>query len=607
MTDIENPRPPLPPFTRETALQKVRAAEDAWNSRDPARVALAYTADSEWRNRDLFITGRLAIAAFLAAKWAREEDYRLVKDLWAFTANRIAVRFQYECRIAGHWHRCYGNELWEFAENGLMRRREASINNLAIAEADRRFLWDASSPRPLDHPGIPGSGRLSAMHIAALSGSLRAASINTALLRDIARQAPDRGDGGARCRLAACRYSIPISRRNCRASVAAFSRGNRRCGWTDHRQPRICARRQRRAQERTRLAGWRRTLRRQAGARAERRAAGAPRHRRAARDALYHGSPADRRHSARDLQTKVFPMNKVLTPIVLALLCVSAAAPAAAHETAIAAPAPSHFSVEVVGKGPDVILIPGLSTPREVWLATADALKDRYRVHLVQVRGFGEPAGANAEGSVLSPLVTELSAYIQQQHLDHPAIIGHSLGGLAALKLAADFPDLPGRVMIVDALPFYGVLVAPPGVTVTAETIEPGAKALRDQLAATYGKPAVPGAAEATAASQALDAAARSRIAGWLAAADARVTAQLFYDDLTTDLRPQIASISVPVTVAFPWDGTNTTRAQAETLYQGQYEALPKANFVPIGPSGHFVMLDSPDATQEAVEAFLHG
>jgi len=161
MNTLEIARPPLPPFTRETALLKVRAAEDAWNSRDPERVALAYTVDSEWRNRDDFVTGRPAIVALLAAKWAREEEYRLVKDLWAFTDNRIAVRFQYECRIAGTWYRCYGNEQWEFAENGLMRRREASVNDLAIAEPDRRFLWDAPAPRPQDYPGLTGVDGLS--------------------------------------------------------------------------------------------------------------------------------------------------------------------------------------------------------------------------------------------------------------------------------------------------------------------------------------------------------------------------------------------------------------------------------------------------------------
>ena len=133
-------RPPVPPFTAETAAQKVRAAEDAWNSRDPERVALAYTEDSEWRNRDRFLTGRAEIVAFLREKWQRELDYRLRKELWAFTDDRIAVRFEYECRDAtGQWWRSYGNENWEFTPEGLMSRRYASINDLPIAEADRRL------------------------------------------------------------------------------------------------------------------------------------------------------------------------------------------------------------------------------------------------------------------------------------------------------------------------------------------------------------------------------------------------------------------------------------------------------------------------------------
>jgi nuclear transport factor 2 (NTF2) superfamily protein len=145
-----------PPFTRPTAILKVRAAEDAWNSRDPDRVALAYTEDSTWRNRSEFFVGRDEIRRFLAGKWARELDYRLVKDLWAFTDDRIAVRFQYEWHDAeGHWHRSYGNELWEFDERGLMRRREASINDVPIREDERTFFWPAPGPRPSDHPGIP--------------------------------------------------------------------------------------------------------------------------------------------------------------------------------------------------------------------------------------------------------------------------------------------------------------------------------------------------------------------------------------------------------------------------------------------------------------------
>lgn len=138
-----NTRPPLPPFTEETARQKVQLAEDSWNSRNPERVALAYTEDSEWRNRSEFVNGRPAIIELLRRKWARELDYRLRKELWAFTGNRIAVRFEYEFHDAsGQWYRAYGNENWEFAPNGLMQRRFASINDLLITEAERKFRWE---------------------------------------------------------------------------------------------------------------------------------------------------------------------------------------------------------------------------------------------------------------------------------------------------------------------------------------------------------------------------------------------------------------------------------------------------------------------------------
>ena len=148
MTD---PRPPLPPFTPETAVQKVQAAEDAWNTRDPERVAGAYSEDSQWRNRDEFLTGRAEIAEFLRRKWARELDYALRKDLWAFTDDRIAVHFQYESRDAsGQWWRSYGNELWEFDAEGYMRRRQASINDVRIEEGDRRIF----GPRPESERGV---------------------------------------------------------------------------------------------------------------------------------------------------------------------------------------------------------------------------------------------------------------------------------------------------------------------------------------------------------------------------------------------------------------------------------------------------------------------
>ena len=151
-------RPPLPPFTQETACQKVRLAEDAWNTRDPARVALAYTTDSRWRNRAEFIQGRDAIQAFLSRKWTREQDYRLIKELWAFRENRIAVRFAYEWHDeSGQWFRSYGNENWEFDEHGLMRLRLASINDLPIAQTERHFRWPQGR-RPDDHRSLTDLG-----------------------------------------------------------------------------------------------------------------------------------------------------------------------------------------------------------------------------------------------------------------------------------------------------------------------------------------------------------------------------------------------------------------------------------------------------------------
>ena len=138
-----------PPFNLESATRKVRAAEDAWNSRDPHRVSLAYSEDSQWRNRSQFVQGRDQIRAFLTHKWEKELDYRLTKSMWSFTANRIAVRFQYEYRTpGGAWYRAYGNELWEFDGDGLMRRREASINDVAIDESERKFFWPGGTPRP---------------------------------------------------------------------------------------------------------------------------------------------------------------------------------------------------------------------------------------------------------------------------------------------------------------------------------------------------------------------------------------------------------------------------------------------------------------------------
>jgi uncharacterized protein len=159
MTTSSETRPPLPPFTRESALKKVRAAEDGWNSRNPEKVSLAYTEDSWWRNRAEFFQGRPAIVAFLTRKWVRELDYRLIKELWSFDGNRIAVRFAYEWHDdSGQWFRSYGNENCEFDERGLMRQRHASINDLPIAPGERKYHWPAPGPRPEDHPGLSDLG-----------------------------------------------------------------------------------------------------------------------------------------------------------------------------------------------------------------------------------------------------------------------------------------------------------------------------------------------------------------------------------------------------------------------------------------------------------------
>jgi uncharacterized protein len=158
LEEIAMPRPPLPPVTAETAAQKARMAEDGWNSRDPERVSLAYTPDSRWRNRADFLAGRPAIVAFLTRKWASEQDYRLIKEVWAFHGARIAVRFAYEWRdVAGQWFRSYGNENWAFDVEGLMHQRIASINDLPIAETDRKFHWPLGR-RPDDHPGLSALG-----------------------------------------------------------------------------------------------------------------------------------------------------------------------------------------------------------------------------------------------------------------------------------------------------------------------------------------------------------------------------------------------------------------------------------------------------------------
>ena len=264
----------------------------------------------------------------------------------------------------------------------------------------------------------------------------------------------------------------------------------------------------------------------------------------------------------------------------------------------------SRFSMEVRGEGPDVILIPGLSTPRDVWQPTADLLQNRYRLHLMQVRGFGEDAGVNGEGPILDDLVAELAAYIDQQELERPAIIGHSLGGLTALMLAADHPDLPGKLLIVDALPWYAAVFAP-GQQLSMEMVEPQADMMRAQLLAQAGQPMDAETLAANVANQSISPEGRAQIAAWAGAADQRVTAQLIYEDLTNDMREHIARITVPVEVLTPFADPFPTQEIAAQLYTNEYAALEGVEVTTMGPSRHFIMLDMPQEFQQKVEGFL--
>lgn len=296
-----------------------------------------------------------------------------------------------------------------------------------------------------------------------------------------------------------------------------------------------------------------------------------------------------------------------MTPIrfvqlLLALLTLALASPGLAQEPAFE---PTRFSVEVSGEGPDAIFLPGLATSREVWREAIDELGPGYRVHLVQVKGFGEPAGPNAQGPVLAPLVEELARYVAENRIERPAVIGHSLGGLMALMLGADYSALPGKLLIVDAFPWLGVTVAPPGADASVTSIEPQARQIRDAMIASHGTPQAGQATEAAIAAYVIDQGKLPRLREWTGDADPRVVGQLVYEDLITDWRGRIADISVPLVLIYPWNERYPTQAQAEPFYRVNYAGLPQARFVGIGPAAHFVMTDQPEAFQDELERFL--
>lgn len=294
-------------------------------------------------------------------------------------------------------------------------------------------------------------------------------------------------------------------------------------------------------------------------------------------------------------------MLKFLASVALIAL----ALPTAAHA------APTRFSVVTLGQGPDVILIPGLSSPRAVWTATAERLKGTHRVHLIQLKGFGEPAGPNASGPILQPFVDELAAYISDNKLIRPAVVGHSMGGLVGMMVEADRPGLTGKLLIVDALPFIGPLFGAGSV----EAIRPQAEQFRTMLiagaAATRpdftapdcptGLPAPPApkgtmtnSAEGTCLMQ-----------YGAKASDLRVVGQAMYDDMVTDLRPRLGAIKAPVTMLYPQDDRLLTAAAAAKIYGDAYAGLPTAKLVPITGSYHFIMQDQPAQFNAALDAFL--
>jgi len=295
----------------------------------------------------------------------------------------------------------------------------------------------------------------------------------------------------------------------------------------------------------------------------------------------------------------------------LARVALSAAMPLAIlspKPSRAATPAPvrmDHISIETIGSGAPVILIPGLSSPRAVWDGVAPALAKGHRVVLVQVNGFGgDDPGANLKPGVLDGIVADLDGYIVRNKLAGAAVVGHSMGGLVALMLARVHPGDVGKALIVDALPFVGSAFFPGS---TVESVKPQAEAMRAQMASLYGKPFPEAVGQAIARQNALKPESQAQVAAWSAKADMRVSGQALYEDLQTDLRPDLAGIAAPVTVLVPWTAARGGEGPVLDLYKREYAGAPKVSVKGVAESGHFIMLDQPAAFQAALAAFLAG
>jgi pimeloyl-ACP methyl ester carboxylesterase len=291
-----------------------------------------------------------------------------------------------------------------------------------------------------------------------------------------------------------------------------------------------------------------------------------------------------------------------LTPMVMAPTAI--AAPAAA----LATPAQvtlDHISIVKLGAGPPVVLIPGLGSPRAAWDGVAPALARTHSVYLVQVNGFGGDApGANLKPGVLDGIVRDLSAYLAREKTGPVRLAGHSMGGLAGMMFARAHPDQVEKLMIVDALPYFPALLAGGGPEPTPDQVEMVAKMMRDSVAARFGKPVDPATIEADVKGLSLKAESRAISARWAAGADPRVTAQLLFEDMSTDMRPHLASLTMPVTVMAPWSVTSFGKERTLAFYRRQFAGTPDLTFVDIAEAGHMVMLDQPAAFAAAMVEF---
>lgn len=287
---------------------------------------------------------------------------------------------------------------------------------------------------------------------------------------------------------------------------------------------------------------------------------------------------------------------QILIGSLAALLLGAAVEPSSAQNYT-----PTRFRVLVSGQGPDVIFIPGLGSSRDVWAAEANLLTATHRVHLVHVNGFAGQHAPEGGGEVIAPLVEDLARYIEANNLDRPAVIGHSMGGLSGLMLARRHPERVGRLMIVDAFPFFSAMFGP---QVTAASIEPQARMMRDQIIAMDDT--------TFAAQQALGVrrlvkteASHAEVAAWSVASDRATFAQAMYEVMTTDMRPEVASVTTPTTVVYAYDPVMGPEAMVDGLYRGGYASAPNVSFVRVDGAFHFIMLDQPAAFHTAVADFL--